>query len=74
MLKEQGAYYIAFEIEGGARVLHGEWPYDIFAISRWPDHAAGHAFWDSDRYQNTAIPTRTGAGEFWVHFMIGDQG
>jgi uncharacterized protein (DUF1330 family) len=74
MLKEQGAYYIAFEIEGGARVLHGDWPYDIFAISRWPDHAAGHTFWDSDRYQHTAIPLRTGAGEFWVHYFVGDQG
>lgn len=74
MLKEQGAYYTAFEIEGNTEVLEGNWPYDIFAASRWPDYAAGHAFWDSDRYQNTAIPVRTGAGSFWVHFMVGETG
>ena len=74
MLKEQGAYYTAFEIEGNTEVMAGTWPYEIFAVSRWPDHAAGHAFWDSDRYQNTAIPIRTGAGSFWVHFMIGETG
>ncbi|UCG71382.1 MAG: DUF1330 domain-containing protein [Chromatiales bacterium] len=74
MIAEQGAYYICFEIEGNAERLHGEWTHNIFAISRWPDHAAGHAFWDSDRYQNVAIPTRTGAGHFWVHFMPGLTG
>lgn len=74
MLKEQGAYYTAFEIEGNTKVLAGNWPYEIFAVSRWPDHAAGHAFWDSDRYQNAAIPVRTGAGSFWVHFMVGETG
>jgi len=74
LIAAQGAYYICFEIAGNADRLHGEWTHNIFAISRWPDHAAGHAFWDSDRYQNVAIPTRTGAGHFWVHFMTGRSG
>lgn len=74
MLKQQGAYYTLFEIEGNVDFLVGESPYTIFAISRWPDYDAGHAFWDSDRYQNTAIPIRTGAGEFWVHFFEGSAG
>lgn len=74
MIAEQGAYYVCFEIEGNAERLHGEWQHNIFAVSRWPDYAAGHAFWDSDRYQNVAIPTRTGAGHFWVHFMTGATG
>ncbi len=74
MIAEQGAYYSCFEIEGKVEVLHGDWPHEIFAISRWPDHAAGHAFWDSDRYQNVAIPTRTGAGHFLVHFFTGAAG
>ncbi len=74
LIAAQGAYYTCFEIEGNADRLHGKWTHNIFAISRWPDHAAGHAFWDSDRYQNVAIPTRTGAGHFWVHFMTGRSG
>lgn len=74
LIAEQGAYYLCFEIEGNAERLHGEWQHNIFAVSRWPDYAAGHAFWDSDRYQNLAIPMRTGAGHFWVHFMTGLSG
>lgn len=71
MIKAQGAYYTAFEIEGHVNLLCGKWPHDIFAISRWPDHDAGHAFWDSDRYQSIAIPVRTGAGNFLVHYLPG---
>lgn len=71
MIKAQGAYYTAFEIEGNVNLLSGEWPHEIFAISRWPDHESGHAFWDSDRYQNTAIPIRTGVGHFLVHYFSG---
>jgi uncharacterized protein (DUF1330 family) len=74
MIAAQGAYYTCFEIDGKVDLLHGEWTHNIFAISRWPDHDAGHAFWDSDRYQHVAIPTRTGAGHFWVHFMTGLSG
>jgi len=71
MIKAQSAYYTAFEIEGNVNLLCGEWPHEIFAISRWPDHESGHTFWDSDRYQNTAIPVRTGVGHFLVHYFPG---
>lgn len=71
MIKAQGAYYTAFEIEGNINLFCGEWPHEIFAISRWPDYDSGHAFWDSDRYQNTAIPVRTGVGHFLVHYLPG---
>jgi uncharacterized protein (DUF1330 family) len=74
MIAAQGAYYTAFEVTGGLEVLAGEWPWEIFAISRWPDHGAGHAVWDSDRYQTKAIPTRTAAGVFHVHFFTGIAG
>jgi uncharacterized protein (DUF1330 family) len=74
MIAAQGAYYTAFEIAGKLRVLSGTWPWEIFAISRWPDHAAGHAVWYSDRYQNKAIPIRTGAGIFHVHYFTGLSG
>lgn len=74
MIAEQGAYYTLFELAGNIDFLHGSSPYPIIAMSRWPDYEAGHAFWDSDRYQNVAIPTRTGAGEFHVHYFPGIAG
>jgi uncharacterized protein (DUF1330 family) len=74
MIAAQGAYYTAFEIAGAVEVLMGEWPWEIFAISRWPDHAAGHAVWYSERYQARAIPMRTGAGTFHVHYFTGSAG
>ena len=74
LIAAQGAYYTVFEIAGSVEVLAGEWPWEIFAISRWPDHAAGHAVWDSEIYQTRAIPKRTGAGTFHVHFFTGLSG
>lgn len=74
MMAELGSYYIAFNIGGGTETLAGTWPWEIFAVSRWPDYRAGHDFWDSDRYRNTAVPLRTGAGTFHVHFFKGETG
>lgn len=72
MMADLGSYYIAFNIGGGTETLAGAWPWEIFAISRWPDYRAGHDFWDSDRYRNVAVPLRTGAGTFHVHFFKGE--
>ncbi len=74
MLRERGAYYPLFELGGSVRVLHGRWQDDIIAVSRWPDISLAHDFWFSDRYQNTAIPTRTGAGRFDVQLTAGLAG
>ena len=75
MMKERGALYVVFCIGGsGVRVLHGSWDEQIFAISRWPTHAAAHDFWYSERYQAVAIPLRTGIGAFHVHLLRGRAG
>lgn len=75
LMKELGALYVVFCIGGGGvRVLHGSWDEQIFAISRWPTHAAAHGFWYSDRYQQVAIPIRTGIGAFHVHLLRGRAG
>jgi len=74
MIKAGGAYYIAFDLNADSSALHGTWGYRFFAISRWPNHRSGHDFWDSDRYQNEAIPQRQGAGEFTVHYFVGEEG
>lgn len=74
MIRERGGYYVAFELGGGVRVLAGEWSEGIFAISRWPDAAAARDFWFCDRYQQVAIPTRTGAGRFEVQLSDGLAG
>jgi uncharacterized protein (DUF1330 family) len=72
MLKQLGAFYVAFAIaEGDVRVLRGSWSEQIYAISEWPTHEAAHAFWYSDRYQNVAVPIRTGIGSFHVHLLAG---
>jgi len=74
MLRARGAYYPLFELGGSVRVLHGVWREDIFAVSRWPSAALAHDFWFSERYQQTAIPTRTGAGRFDVQLTTGIAG
>lgn len=74
MLRDRGAYYIAFELGGNVDVLAGDWSEGIFAISRWPDAAAARDFWFSERYQQTAIPIRTGVGRFDVQLAEGLAG
>jgi uncharacterized protein (DUF1330 family) len=74
MLRKRGGYYSVFELGGTVRVLAGDWAEGIFAISRWPDISAARDFWFCDRYQQVAIPTRTGAGRFEVQITEGIQG
>jgi uncharacterized protein (DUF1330 family) len=72
MMRERLAYYIAFELGGNVKVLSGRWSEAIFAISQWS--ASGHAadFWFSKRYQDEAIPLRTGVGKFSVLMASGE--
>ena len=74
MMRERGAYYVAFELGGNVRVLKGAWSEGIFAISRWPSRALAEDFWYSDRYQNECIPIRTGVGRFDVQIIEGVAG
>jgi uncharacterized protein (DUF1330 family) len=74
MISGRGAYYTVFELGAAVSVLAGQWSEFIFAVSRWPDMAAAHDFWLSDRYQSLAIPTRTGAGRFSVMLAPGLSG
>ncbi len=74
MMRERGAYYIAFELGGNVRVLAGSWNEGIFAISRWPSKDHAEDFWFSERYQNEAIPIRTGVGKFDVQIIEGIAG
>jgi uncharacterized protein (DUF1330 family) len=74
MMRERGSYYAAFELGGNVRVLAGEWDEGIFAISRWPTKALAEDFWYCDKYQNEAIPIRTGVGRFDVQIIEGIAG
>jgi uncharacterized protein (DUF1330 family) len=74
MMRERGAYYVAFELGGNIRVLAGAWREGIFAISRWPSKAHAEDFWFSDQYQKGAIPIRTGVGRFDVQIVEGLDG
>ncbi len=66
MISERGGYYLVYLPGDQVTVLHGNWPWAALIVSRWPDAAAAHDFWYSDRYQKIAIPTRTGSGVFSV--------
>ena len=74
MMRERGAYYIAFELGGDVTVLAGKWSEGIFAISRWPSKAMAEDFWYSNQYQKEAIPIRTGVGRFDVQIIEGIAG
>ncbi len=74
MMRDRGAYYTVFELGGDVRVLAGAWDEGIFAVSRWPSRAAADGFWFSERYQNEAIPIRTGVGRFDVQILEGLAG
>lgn len=74
MMRERGAYYIAFELGGNVRVLKGAWNEGIFAISRWPSRALAEDFWYCDKYQKECIPIRTGVGRFDVQIVEGVAG
>lgn len=74
MMRERGAYYVAFELGGNVRVLAGQWSEGIFAISRWPSKAHAEDFWYSDGYQGQAVPIRTGVGRFDVQIIEGIAG
>ena len=71
MMRDRGAYYLAFELGGDVRVLAGTWDEGIFAISRWPSRAHAEDFWFCDQYQNIAIPIRIGVGRFDVQIVEG---
>jgi uncharacterized protein (DUF1330 family) len=74
MMRERGAYYVAFELGGNVIVLKGDWDEGIFAISRWPSQALAEDFWYCDAYQNECIPIRTGVGRFDVQIVEGLAG
>lgn len=74
MLRERGAFYPVFEFGGGVRALHGGFDWAFIAISRWPDIGRARDFWYCDRYQQVAIPLRTGAGSFEVQLCEGVAG
>jgi uncharacterized protein (DUF1330 family) len=63
---EQKSYYIVLTSSEGINLLHGKWNEDIFAISKWQSMQSINEFWYCDKYQNVAIPIRTGAGNFSV--------
>lgn len=74
MMRDRGAYYVAFELGGNVRVLAGKWDEGIFAISRWADKSLAEDFWYSDHYQHHCIPLRTDVGRFDVQIIEGLAG
>ncbi len=74
MLRERLGYYVVYAEAPDVTVLHGSWNDQAFIISRWPTLAAAQDFWYCDRYQDVAIPTRTGHGAFTVLLMPGLAG
>lgn len=74
MLRERLGYYVVYAEAQDVRVLHGVWTEQVYIISRWPTLPAAQDFWTCERYQDVAIPTRTGHGAFTVLLMPGRAG
>lgn len=74
MLRERRGYYVVYAEAPDVTVLHGEWNEQAFIVSRWPTIEAARDFWWCERYQDTAIPIRTGHGAFTVLLMPGLAG
>jgi uncharacterized protein (DUF1330 family) len=74
MLRERHGYYAVYATAPEVDALHGEWHEQAFILSRWPTLEAARDFWWCDRYQQVAIPVRTGHGAFSVLLMPGLAG
>ena len=74
MLRERRGYYVVYAEAPDVTIRHGTWSEQAFIVSRWPTISAAQDFWYCDRYQNVAIPTRTGHGTFSVVLMPGLAG
>lgn len=74
MLRERCGYYLVYAEAPDVTVLHGRWVEQAFIVSRWPSIDAARDFWWCERYQETAIPVRTGHGAFTVLLMPGIAG
>jgi uncharacterized protein (DUF1330 family) len=71
MISARGGYYRVYAWRDAVTILAGDWPHQAVIVSCWPDPAAAHDFWFSERYQTQAIPTRAGAGQFSVLLLTG---
>lgn len=74
MLRERRGYYVVYAESSDVEVLHGAWSEQAFIVSRWPTIEAARDFWWCGRYQDEAIPVRTGHGAFTVLLMPGLAG
>jgi uncharacterized protein (DUF1330 family) len=74
MLRERLGYYAVYATAPEVKVLHGQWDDQAFIVSRWPTLEAARDFWWCDRYQQIAIPVRTGHGAFTVLLLPGIAG
>jgi len=74
MLRERLGYYVVYAVSPAVTVLHGDWQQQAYILSRWPTLTAARDFWYCERYQDIAIPTRTGHGTFTVLLMPGLAG
>jgi uncharacterized protein (DUF1330 family) len=74
MLRERGGYYVVYATAADVEMLQGKWTEQAFIVSRWPTLVAAQDFWFCERYQEVAIPERTGHGEFHVLLMPGRSG
>lgn len=72
LMREQGAFYLSFELGGSVEVLSGSWDEAIFALSRWPQAHTARAFWLGRPYQEVAIPLRIDVGRFHVVTLEGE--